>query len=129
MVQMIRSAQHGGVACYSAELRLCSGVLQHLEFAGWGQRGVYSHVPFFLGRWCEGKHGCVGVGASTEIKKESSYMHSQPTCVGIWKVKCMENNQEVASQFEPNAILLSCCFQILHVTDIFITFLKKLSPH
>ncbi len=74
---MICSAQHRGVACYCAELRLCSAALQHLEFAGRGQRGVYSHVPFFLGRWCEGKHGCVGGGALTEIKRE--FLHSATT--------------------------------------------------
>lgn len=77
LVQMICSAQHRGVACYSAKLQLRSAALQHLEFGGRGQRGVYSHVPFFLGRWCEGKHGCVGGGASTEIKRE--FLHAATT--------------------------------------------------
>lgn len=54
-VRMICAAQHGGVACYSAELRLRSAVLQHLEFGGRGQSGVYSHVPFFF--WADGARG------------------------------------------------------------------------
>lgn len=82
LVQMICSAQHRGVACYSAELQLCNAVLQHLEFGGWGHwggGGVYILMcPFFLGRWCEGKHGCVGGGASTEIKKRVPIVTHNP---------------------------------------------------
>lgn len=72
LVQMICSAQHGGVACYSAELRLCSAVLQHLEFGGRGRRGgIFSCALFF---WADGARGNTdalvgGGGASTEIKK------------------------------------------------------------
>lgn len=40
-----------------------------------GRGGYILMCPFFLGRWCEGKHGCVGGGASAEIRKwESSYI-------------------------------------------------------
>lgn len=99
-MQMIRSAQHGGVACYSAEPRLRSDVLQHLEFGGRGQRGgIFSCALFF---WADGARGNTdalvggGGGASTEIKKESSFIQPQPTCVGTWKERCTENIQEVA---------------------------------
>lgn len=116
LVQMICSAQHGGVACYSAELRLCSAVLQHLEFEGRGQRGVYSHVPFFSGQMVRGETRMCWWGGFDRNKKERSYIQPQPTCVGMWKVRCTQNIQEVAA--EHRTLQFSLCFYFLHVTDI-----------
>lgn len=84
LVQMSCSAQHRGVACYRT---LLSYDFAATLFSIWslkvGDGGGYILMcPFFLGRWWEGKHGCVGVGVSTEIKK-GYYIQPQPTCVGM----------------------------------------------
>lgn len=126
LVQMNCSAQHGGVACYSAELRLCSAVLQHLEFEVRGRRGVYSHVPFFSGQMVRREtRMCGWVGASPEIKfkKRAPTFSHNPLCVGMWKVRCMWNIQEVVIWFEYKVIVM-----LFVLSDVFVALGKNVFP-
>lgn len=96
LVQMNCSAQHRGVACHSAELQLCSTVLQHLELSG-AEEGIFSCALFFRAYGARGNTDVSAGGFNrNKNKKTSSYIQLQPTCVGAWKEMCKENIQEVA---------------------------------
>lgn len=87
---MNSSPQHRGVACYCAELRLCSAARQHLEFEGRGAEGGYTLMCFFF--WADGARGNTDVpawerrgGFDRNIRKKER--RPKPTCVGMWKEK------------------------------------------